>query len=113
MVAGRLTGITKAGRGDNGRQLREREVEILVDEDVVEFRSVGDFAPGRQEPAVDHLFRVLATLMEALCKGIDRWWQDENPNGVGKGGLYLTRALPVDLEQDIVTLSHRLLDPDA
>src|SRR5882672_4648184 len=110
-MARRLASVAQARGRNNRRELCQREGKILVDDDVVELRCMGDFAAGGQQSAIDYLGRILAALMQALSKRIDRWREDENPDGMSKGEFYLPRTLPVDLQQDVMAFPHALFYP--
>ena len=49
-------------------QLRQRKIEILVDDDVVELRCMLDFAAGGKQPARDCRRRILPTLFKRASR---------------------------------------------
>src|SRR5690606_20421641 len=60
---------------------------------------------------LDDLVAILAAVVEALAQGLLGRRQDEDRFRLGHQPAYLLRALPVDLQDQVVTFGEGLLQP--
>src|SRR3982751_6381952 len=77
---------------DDRPHLRQAVVHILVNQHIVIFAPMPDFAGSAAHPAFDDLFRVRAASAEAPLQFAHRWRQDEDPDQVGPETYILISA---------------------
>ena len=109
----RLLSVGEATGRDDGFELQEGRVEIFVDYNVLEFRSMRHLGTGAEEAARDCLRRIGSAVIKAPFERFNRGRQNEDAHGAGEALSNLTRTLPIDLEQNVMALGHFVFDPDA
>ena len=99
----------RAFRGQNGADVPQTPIDVLVDEDVVVFGPMAHFVGGFLHPATHHVFRILGAREQSTLQFFQGWRKDEYTGDVLAGGfLQLLRPLPVDIEEDVPALGQRL-----
>src|SRR5258708_4185370 len=96
---------------DDFRQLALCGFEVFVNYSVFELPGMREFLACILQPAADHGFGILAARAHAPLELLDRGRQDEDADALGIEAAYLLRALPVDLQDQIVAALHRVEDP--
>src|SRR5881394_1726384 len=87
---------------DDFGELPPRDIEVFVNYSVFEFAGVGQFFAGGLHPAADNGVGVLGARAHAPLELLHRGRQDENADALWVERADLARALPVDLEQQVV-----------
>jgi len=91
-------------------QLPEGALEVVVDHHVIQLWPVPHVGGGVLQPALDHVFRVGAAAAQPAFELRARGRQYEDRTAFGQRAAYLLRALPVDLEDQVLPLGERGLD---
>ena len=90
-------------------QVGEGMIELVVDDDVVEFRMVSHVVHGIAQAPRDHLIAIGPSTAQSLGQRLPRGRQDEDAVTAFAASLRvaanLCGALPVDLEDDIVAFA--------
>src|SRR5258705_2830457 len=77
--------------------------DIVIDDDVVVGVEMAHFVARLLHASADDVFRILRTGVQTLFQRCHRWRQDKYTDDVvGRAAAQLLRALPVDVEQNIV-----------
>src|SRR5437868_6711160 len=100
-MAGKLAGKSEPVGPNDADEILRRPIEIVVDNNIVEFAGMGDLPARRGEPCCDDLGTVLTAAAQALFEHFERRRQNEYRNGFAFQSLNLRRALPIDFEQYI------------
>ena len=79
----------------------ESRRKLLINNNILEPRSLLQFGAGGRHAPLDHLGRILAAGVHALAQRFERRRRDEDADRVGEQALHLGGALPVDLEHDV------------
>ena len=79
---------------DNVLELAQGGLEVVIHDDEIGFRVVGDFSNCLVHALLDNLFLVPAAQGQTLPKGFPGRRQDEYRNAVGSLALDLSGALP-------------------
>ena len=87
---------------DYGLQLGQGPLEVVIDHHVVEFGPVGHVGGSVTEPALDHVLGVGAATPQAPLELVAGGRQDEDRVAFGQLRADLLRALPVDLENQVL-----------
>ena len=95
----------------NGLKRGEAFFKIAVDNHIIVFRPVGDLLGSRLHPALDHMFGVRTARIYAAREFFGGGRQNEDTHGVArKKRRDPCRALPIDVEEDILATCERLLN---
>ncbi len=78
--------------------------KVLIHNNIIEVAAVAHLLARRLESLRDDLGRVLGPLFEAFAQRLERRRQDEDVHRIGYQLPHLRRALPVDLEQHVVSV---------
>src|SRR5262245_61348504 len=84
------------------RQLALGDFEVFVNYSVFELAGVAEFLAGVRQPALDDGLGVLAAGAHAPLELLHGGRQDKNTHAIRVEPAHLLRALPVDLEQQVV-----------
>src|SRR5688500_11599373 len=84
--------------------------EVFVNYSVFELAGVRHLGLGIRQAALDDAFRVLAAAAQPALQLLQRRRQDEDADALRIKRAHLPRALPVDLEDEIVALLQRAVD---
>src|SRR5438552_10352708 len=95
---------------DDSRELALCGFEVFVNYSVFELLGMRSFLARIVEPAADDGVRILAAGAHAPLELLDRGRQDEDADALGIEPAHLLRALPVDLQNQVVAALHRLED---
>src|SRR6185503_6482097 len=95
---------------DDVRQLLLGGFEVFVNYSVFELAGVGQFLARGVHPAADDLVGVLAAAAHAALELLHRGGQDEDAHALRIDGAHLPRALPVDLQDQVVAARQRVGD---
>ena len=96
-----LTRTPQSTRTDDGLEIRQGGLEIVIPDEVVVLTTVAHFADCRLHAIVNHGVAVLGAGSQALLKRGSRGRQDEDRHRIFELGTNLTCALPVNLDQHI------------
>src|SRR6187200_2734993 len=112
-MAEELAGSAQPVGACDADQVLRRAFEIIVDNNIIKFRHMRDFATRGGNPARDHVGAVLAAPAKPFLQCLDRRRQDEYRSGFDLPGADLSGTLPVDLEQHVVPGPADALDQPA
>lgn len=87
---------------DNSRQLGQRQIKVIVDNNIIEFGCMPDLFIGSLNPLFYDIPGVLSTPDQPFFQCRNRWGQNEHADGFGKQFADLSRSLPVYFQQSIV-----------
>src|SRR5690554_2395316 len=106
-----LPRITQPRGADDRNEVADGVLQYVIQYNVVELRHMAHLAARAQQAPGDHVLAVGAAPAQALLQHIERGRQHEHPHGLRKRLAHLLRALPVDLQQDVVARADALADP--
>ena len=95
---------------EHGLEFRDGLVKPVIDDDVIELVPVRHVAERIAQPARDHRLAVGAPVAQAPFELGQRRRQDEDGDAVRHRLPHLARALPVDLEQHVMSVGEYALD---
>src|SRR5687768_10585913 len=95
---------------DDSREFAPGSIEVLVNYSVIELPGMIHFAPGVLHSALDHRIGILTPRAHAPLELLDGRGQDEDADAIGIERAHLARALPVDLEDQVLAALHRVED---
>src|SRR5438067_6943668 len=87
---------------DDAGELALGGFEVFVNYSVFEFAGVRELLARIRHALADDGIRILRPRAHAPLELLDRGWQDEDADAVRVEPAHLLRALPVDLEDDVV-----------
>src|SRR5262245_56061920 len=101
-LSGKYLALAAAARAYDLPERRLGSIEVFVNYTIFELSGVRHFFLGVGEAALDHSLRILAPAAQAALELLDRGRQDEDPDAVRVELAHLRRALPVDLEHQVL-----------
>ncbi len=98
-----LVRVAQAGGTHHCNQIVQRNVDFVIDYNVVKFGHMAHFPACAKQAAADHLVAVGAATAQSRLELFHRRRHDEDADRLREGLAHLLGTLPVDLEQGIAT----------
>lgn len=105
-----LTLAAQAFGADDGAQILKRDVEVVVDDEVVVLAIVRHFADRLGHTPGDDVIAVLPATVQTARQLLARRRQNEDAAGLRHLAAHLAGALPVDIEENIDPLRQNLFN---
>ncbi len=105
-----LYGAAKPRGVNHGQKVEQRSLQIVVDNNIVEFVDMAHLFPRRGDAPGNRLVAVGCAPTKTTLELVKRRWQDEDADCRRKYATYLLRTLPVDLQEHILAGMQRRFD---
>jgi len=110
-MAGALHGLQLPVGQENRPQRCQRRLEIVIDDQIIEFGIVRYFADGVAHTPLDDRATVLRPSAQALVERLTRRRQNKNAKAIRQLRPHLACSLPVDFQDDIAPGRQPLQNP--